>query len=246
MNRSIVPREMNPLLEGALAREVAFFQKWGYLVVDDVLDGDRIGELRAALDSTYASQGEEFVHQLLEADEAFAPLLDNSSVLKRVKALLGNCIQLHSATARITRRGTPEQSWHRDGPWPMDPDGTPYGSLPGQINCAFFLDEVTEENGPFVVVPGSHRALFAPPDGHPRFPDERRLQPIPGQAVLFDGWIYHRGAANVSGASRRACLMCYQNAWMKSREPFDGPRVTALRENGTPEQQLLLGGISSW
>ncbi|MCY4353183.1 MAG: hypothetical protein OXC09_00100, partial [Truepera sp.] len=55
---------------------------------------------------------------------------------------------------------------------------------------------------------------------------------------------YHRGAANTSTENRRVCLMCYQNAWMKSREPFDGPRVTALRENGTAEQQLLLGAFT--
>ena len=40
--------------------------------------------------------------------------------------------------------------------------------------------------------------------------------------------------------------MCYQNAWMKSRETFDGPRVTALREKGTKEQKLLLGAIDRW
>jgi hypothetical protein len=37
--------------------------------------------------------------------------------------------------------------------------------------------------------------------------------------------------------------MCYQNAWMKSREPFDGPRVTQLREAGGDEVKLLLGGV---
>ena len=40
--------------------------------------------------------------------------------------------------------------------------------------------------------------------------------------------------------------MCYQNAWMKSREPFNGPRVTKLREHGTPVQKLLLGAVPSW
>ncbi len=63
---------------------------------------------------------------------------------------------------------------------------------------------------------------------------------------MFNGWLYHRGAANKSGASRRTCLMYYQNAWMKSREPFDGPRVSKLREHGTQLQKLLLGGIGSW
>ena len=63
---------------------------------------------------------------------------------------------------------------------------------------------------------------------------------------MFDGWTWHRGAANTSSHRRRVCLMCYQNAWMKSREPFDGPRVTKLREAGTPQQKLLLGAIPKW
>jgi hypothetical protein len=33
---------------------------------------------------------------------------------------------------------------------------------------------------------------------------------------------------------------------MKSREPFNGPCVTKIRENGTAEQQLLLGSVSQW
>ncbi len=63
---------------------------------------------------------------------------------------------------------------------------------------------------------------------------------------MFDGWLYHRGVANQSEARRRACMMCYQNAWMKSREPFDGPRARKLQESGTPEQKLLLGGVPRW
>ncbi len=128
----------------------------------------------------------------------------------------------------------------------MDPEGTPYGSLPGQINCGYFLDETTDENGPIVILPGSQRAPFGPPKGHPEFPDEKRVYSKPGQAVFFDGWLYHRGASNRSQERRRACLMCYQNAWMKSREPFDGPIVKGLKKNGTPEQKLLLGGVPKW
>jgi ectoine hydroxylase-related dioxygenase (phytanoyl-CoA dioxygenase family) len=72
------------------------------------------------------------------------------------------------------------------------------------------------------------------------------FSPCPGQAVIFDGWLFHRGGANVSTTNRRVCLMCYQNAWMKSRENFDSPRIKKLREEGSPERQLLLGGITSW
>ena len=243
---SIIPAQMNPDLTPDLEREVAFFLKWGYLVVENALTPAQLEDLRNALDETFDRLKTQFTGELLEQDERFGFLIDNPPVLTRIKAILGNCVQLHSATSRVTQPGEPDQNWHRDGPWPMDPNGTPYGSLPGQINCGYYLDEITMENGPIVIVPGSQRALFKPPEGHPRFPDEKYILVQPGQVVLFDGWIYHRGAANKSQQRRRVCLMCYQNAWMKSREPFDGPRVTKLREEGSPERKLLLGGIPKW
>jgi ectoine hydroxylase-related dioxygenase (phytanoyl-CoA dioxygenase family) len=243
---AIVPAQLNPELTPELEREVKFFLKWGYLVVEEAITPAQVATLRTALDETFGRTKSQFTHQLLEEDERFAFLLDNPPVLSSIKALLGNCVQLHSATARVTEPGAPDQSWHRDGPWPVDPEGTPFGSIPGQINCGYYLDELTMENGPIVVVPGSHRAPFRPPQGHPHFPDEKFILAKPGQAILFSGWLYHRGAANNSQHTRRVCLMCYQNAWMKSREPFTGPRVSALRDQGTPEQRLLLGGVPNW
>ena len=245
-DRSVVPAALNPPLTPELDQDVRLFLKWGYLLVDDAVTADQVEMLRGALDATFRRREEVFTHQLLEEDDRFAFLLDNPPVLRRITAILGTCVQLHSATARVTRPGEPDQDWHRDGPWPVDPDGTPIGSNPGQINCGYYLDELTAENGPIAIVPGSQRAPFRPPKGHPEFPDQLLVLAKPGQAVLFNGWLYHRGVANRSDRARRVCLMCYQNAWMKSREPFDGPRVTSLREHGTALQKLLLGAVPSW
>lgn len=243
---AIVPRRLADEIPPALQEEVRFYLKWGYLIVDDALTDQQLSDVRSAFQECFGDKDREFTRQLLEEDERFDCLLENPPILRRMKALLGNCLQLHSATARVTRPGAPDQPWHRDGPWPVSPEGTPYGSLPGQINCAYYLDALTPENGPLVILPGSQRVPFGPPAGCVEFGDQKLVFAKPGQAVLFDGWLFHRGGANVSSADRRVCLMCYQNAWMKSRENFDSPRIKKLREEGSPERRLLLGGIKSW
>lgn len=240
------PQHLNPKLSDELQRDVAFFRKWGYLVVENAITQAQVKLLRGALGRTIKRHEGQFVNQLLEEDGDFAFLLDNPPVLTRMHALLGTCVQLHSATARVAEPGAEDQNWHRDVPWPMDPDNTPYGAAPGQINCGYYLDKLTMKNGPVVIVPGSHRALFRPPEGHSRFPEELHVLAKPGQAVMFDGCLYHRGAANTSAQRRRTCLMCYQPAWMKSREPFDGPFAQRLLAEGTDEQKMLLGAIDKW
>ncbi|UVI29546.1 phytanoyl-CoA dioxygenase family protein [Paenibacillus spongiae] len=242
----IVPKQMNPTLSADLEREVRFFLKWGYLIVDNAITEPQVQMLRHALEGVMSRKQAMFTHQLLEEDEVFSMLLDNDPILTRIKAIMGNCIQLHSATARVTVPGDPDQDWHRDHPWPIDSDSTPYGANLSQINCGYYLDELTNENGPIVIVPGSHRVSFRPPVGHPIFPDEMSVLAKPGQAVLFDGSLFHRGSANRSDGSRRACLFCYQNAWVKSRETFTGPMIRKLRENGSPEVRMLLGEIERW
>jgi len=200
---SAVPSVMNPELDPALAREVAFFRKWGYLVVDDGLTPEQVSMLRDLIDVVYdrphksnvsaggktlnrVNVNDVMIYSLFEEDERFHFLLDHPPAMRRVQALLGNCIQLHSAQGRLTQPGEPEQRWHRDTPFPQDPDGTPIGAGFGQLACVYYLDELTNENGPLCILPGSHKALFRPPETPVAFPDEKRLYAKPGQIVIFD------------------------------------------------------------
>ena len=116
-----IPTVLNPLLSPELRTEVEFFQKWGYLVVENATTTEQVEVLRQAIDLAYQEAQSQFIGDLLEQDDRFLFLLDNPPVLQRIKAILGNCIQLHSATSRVTKPGEDDQNWHRDGPWPVDP-----------------------------------------------------------------------------------------------------------------------------
>tara|TARA_B110000116_G_C16782111_1_gene558938 strand:+ start:1501 stop:2268 length:768 start_codon:yes stop_codon:yes gene_type:complete len=247
-DKIIIPSQMNSAVSNTLKEEVKFFLKWGYLIIDNALNKKQITVIQKAFNDTFQKypRYNAIDYGLLEYDKRFLLLLNNQKVIKRIKAILGNCIQLHSATARLSKPGTPNQNWHRDGHWPVDPKGTPFGSIPGQINCGYYLDKLSMYNGPICILPGSHKANLKPPQNFKDFPDQKMILAKPGQAILFNGWIYHRGVANNSDSNRRVCLICYQNAWMKSRETFDGPLVKKLKKNGTNEQKLLLGNVDKW
>ena len=81
------PRHLNPQLTAELQRDVAFFSKWGYLIVEEALTPDQVDALRAALGRTMERHEGQTVGQLLEEDEGFGFLLDNPPVLARMQAL---------------------------------------------------------------------------------------------------------------------------------------------------------------
>ena len=251
----IVPRRLNVDPDPAMLPRIAQILKWGFLVLPGALPPDTLRSLRDAVDEVsdrYRHQEptrdsrQGLYHFMLEEDERFHLLLDYPPVFRWIQAIMGTCVQLHSATGRFVLPGMADQAWHRDSPWPVDPEGVPIGSLPSQINAIYYLDDVDETNGPTVLVPGSHLSPFLPPEGQVRFPDEVRVLGKAGTCAIVNNYLFHRGSANTSSRPRRSLLFCYQNAWLKSRDTFEGPRCSALRANGNATRKLLLGGIEVW
>jgi ectoine hydroxylase-related dioxygenase (phytanoyl-CoA dioxygenase family) len=244
----LIPASLNPELDDETRRQVERFMRDGYLLLEDAITSEQVAALRDLFATHVTPDRTQLIPRgLLDVDARFVELVDNPPVMRVMRAILGNCVQLHSIAAIAKYPGGEVQSWHRDGPWPMDPAGTPYGSVPGQINCGYYLDELDDELGPVWVLPRSQRVAFRPPSTPVELPDQLAIYAKPGQAVIFDGWLWHRGGANRSDSRvRRNCMYCYQNAWMKSREDFATPAVRALREGASPERRLLLGELERW
>ena len=132
---------------------------------------------------------------------------------------------------------TPDQGWHADF--------TFYCDRPLMLNVGVYLDELTADNGPICVVPGSHKH-GTPPPRDPRdagnLPDELRLTVPAGTAVIFDCTTWHRGGGNRSDKVRRAIFPTYGHYWMKRFETWM-PYASEERfpETTSPELQALLG-----
>ena len=92
---SIVPERLNPELTPELEQEVRFFQKWGYLVVDDAITPEQVEILREAMD---------------DADSRETPWGGTGSPTRgRTAACSGSCWRRTTAlpSCSTTRRSSP-------------------------------------------------------------------------------------------------------------------------------------------
>ena len=106
-NKKIIPDTLNPELDKELENEVNFFLKWGYLIIDKTFNKTFKKLKDSVILNDDGSLLKDHIHyNLFEYDKNFLFLLDNKPIIKRISAILGNCIQLHSAAARLTKPDT--------------------------------------------------------------------------------------------------------------------------------------------
>ncbi|MCP5089125.1 MAG: phytanoyl-CoA dioxygenase family protein [Rhodobacteraceae bacterium] len=91
-----------------------------------------------------------------EVSDVFAELMRNASTVDYCAELIGPGIRFHHGKVNSKLPGSAtEVKWHQDFPFePMTNDD--------MITCLLFIDDVTLENGPLEVIPGSHKGPLYP------------------------------------------------------------------------------------
>ncbi|UCF76928.1 MAG: phytanoyl-CoA dioxygenase family protein [Betaproteobacteria bacterium] len=86
-----------------------------------------------------------------EVSDVYADVMRRARTVDYCAELIGPAIRFHHGKVNSKLPGTATQvKWHQDFPFePMTNDD--------MITCLLFIDEVTPENGPLKVIPGSHR-----------------------------------------------------------------------------------------
>jgi hypothetical protein len=193
--------------------EEARFLHDGVVVPGQRLAGNALDALRDAVDALCADR---YPHQQADAggDAEFSgeyvrdphtldpriltvPLL-NFPLADTARTLLGPRVALRNSNIRRTRPGTGHATiWHTDYR-PHTTPAPPLPAAPAVITILVYLDAADAESGPLFVVPGSHAQPRQPPRTHHDLPDQVAIGLDPGQVVLINAALWHRGGPNHS------------------------------------------------
>lgn len=242
--------------------EIAFYNEQGYVVVDNLLSRKDVKQLSDIVDELVAkaadmNEGDEYydlepshtpdnprVRRLKKPifqHEAFDRLARSSTILDLVEQLVGSGIRITHPDGKINIKaaeyGSPVE-WHQDwAGYPHTNDDLLSVSIP--------LDDIEPENGPLLMMPGSHRGpvyshhsggVFCSAIDPERDPlDYDRAVPLTGKAgmvSLHHVRTIHGSALNTSNRSRRLLIYQYAatDAWpLTGEHSLEAFRETIVR-----------------
>lgn len=219
---------------GLTPQQVDLYRREGYLVVHDVLDATELKRLHeATLTLLEGARGVSDHTDLYDLEDshtpesprvrrlklphrhhpAFAELIRSPKVLALLTPLLGPSVRMHTCKLNLKSAafGAPVE-WHQD--WAFYPH-----TNDDVLALGVMLDDFEPDNGPMMVVPGTH---FGPIHDHhqsgvfvgaidPTLIRDELAQAVPliakaGSITLHHARLIHGSAQNTSGRSRNFLL----------------------------------------
>ena len=239
--------------------EIEQYRELGYLVVPDVFDAQLLAEIRRTVDAIVADAGKVTTHtDVYDLEEShtpqaprvrriktphkhfpfFAELTRNPRITAILAQLIGPDLRLHGAKLNMKSAGYGAAvEWHQD--WAFYPH-----TNDDVLATGLYLDDCGMENGPLLVVPGTHKGPVHDhhADGYfagamaPEIEglDYAKAVPLTGKAgsmTIHHARLVHGSALNTSSKPRRLLLHEYTaaDAWplmgVANFEEFNGRMV---------------------
>ena len=240
----------------------------GFYVRTGVFSAAECAEMAAEFDRLHAAEGAEKGGHEVHVEPG-APrvsnIYNNTTVYDRCLAirpllaasrhLLGE-FKLHGANLRNPEQGKGHQDLHVDVPKMFDDDWW-------VLNAIVTFDDMTTDNGPTRVVPGSHKwqpinvpavnrgdwvpgtptpeeAARVPKDLAAPYPGELRVEVPKGSVVVINSSMWHGGTVNVSGQKRRVLHLTYTRRDLPQQLVQRQYLTEGLYQRMSPAQRFLM------
>ncbi|MEZ4615051.1 MAG: phytanoyl-CoA dioxygenase family protein [Caldilineaceae bacterium] len=222
----------------------------GFTVFHHVIDAAWLEELRETFERLSAEEGERAGSEvgLHPGIRRLADLVNKGCVIDRIYThpvvlaaayhVIQRPFKLVSLNGHDPLPGHGQQSLHSDFGGPRG-DGRSH-----QTNALWMLDDLTPENGPTRVVPGSHRWPAFPKEAMTDLlaphPQETYITGPAGSVAFFNGQIWHGSTTNRTNQPRRV----YHSAFTAREHPQQTDQRAYLRpeteQRLTPAARYLL------
>lgn len=267
MNTKEALAELGISVSDLTPAQVKQFDEQGYFVAENAFTPAEVEEMRNEFDRLLAIEGKFGGHEvhiepgaprlanLFNKSEAFDRCLACTPTLAAAHHLLGE-IRVYSLNARNPLKGQGQQLLHSDVPRVSPTDWR-------VVNSMVMLDDMTEDNGPTRVVPGSHKwvpinvpdvnmaeveriemtpeeAKTIPKDPMAPHPREIKLTGKAGSVAVINGHIWHGGTRNESGKSRRVLHLAIGRRNLPQQLNEREHLTKELFERSSPSQKFLL------
>ena len=261
------PREPTPL-------DDFLFDLRGYLILEDAVEPELLDELNRAFDQfpdlepmqwwgnaqrrDYTEETGFELHNCVEVGEPFEKLIDHPAWIQYVKHYCGDedsytqGVFIDECIASIRRSG---------GHHPVHSGGYrgslrgAYGFKDGRFRCGqcnviLALTDVGPDDGPTMVVPGSHKSNFSHPNAGDYARGERMdelegavsVHLKKGDALLFVDGLMHGGSSRTSTeGERRVTIYRYGPTWGTTRFGYEYSQD--LLDRLSPERRKILQPI---
>ena len=200
---------------------VSALQEDGYVIVERVLDGERVAAMKAELQqvlqttptgrNTFEGFATKRIYRLFGKTRIFDDLAIHPVMLGVLDRVLGH-YQLSAPTGIQIGPGEPAQVLHRDDS--IYPLPEPHGEV--VLNTMWAFDDFTSLNGATRFVAGSHRWSRdrQPAEDEPVV----RTEMPAGSVAFYTGSILHGGGENRSELPRLGVILEYVAAWLRPQE----------------------------
>lgn len=234
------------------------FKKWGYALIEEGMSKkqckvfiDRLleqaeGEKLANVNSLTPSG--QYVHTLINKGKVFRQCIEQDIEAVQAGTLIENFLNetlgkgwiCHSFLANGAEKGYYPQVLHIDqsplSPWITE-------EAPALVNTLYIPQDVNEENGGTLIIPGSHKNIIkAGSNG-----DVGKLNPAinleasAGTIMLFDGRLLHGTGVNKTNKIRFVAAMSNVKSWMRSQENWIISVDPEIIKNASPKLLHRMG-----